>query len=42
MGGMALFNAVALMSMNPEATASGSIYDNPDLWRNAGTGIPRT
>jgi hypothetical protein len=31
---MALFNAVALMSMNPEAAASGSIYDDPELWRN--------
>jgi phage terminase large subunit-like protein len=29
---MALFNAVALMSMNPEAAASGSIYDDPELW----------
>jgi len=32
---MALFNAVALMSMNPEAAASGSIYDDPELWTNA-------
>ena len=31
---MALFNAVALMSMNPEAAASGSIYDDPELWTN--------
>jgi phage terminase large subunit-like protein len=30
---VAFFNAVALMSMNPEAAASGSIYDNADLWR---------
>jgi phage terminase large subunit-like protein len=31
---MAFFNAVALMSMNPEAASSGSIYDDPTLWGN--------
>jgi phage terminase large subunit-like protein len=37
---MAFINAVALMSMNPDAAASGSIYDNPALWENPSVGIP--
>jgi len=37
---MALFDAVTFMSLNPQASQQGSIYDNPDAYERAFGGKP--